>query len=241
MDLFGAGQVIGSAIDAGANIYAQHSARVASENMYRQRYQIMVNDLKKAGLNPMLAYMKDAGTPPSVGGGQVSNGFSGAFMRAEQAKQASAQAQLLKDQSLVAQSQADLNSATAAKTRAETLGEGQYWQVKDSERMRNEAQGWHADALAAQVKRMLPSLAGKADAEKEIAELSIEHYRNLNEYEKTRFRKQLGVMSEDIQRLSSSAHHMSDAINPLKVLKFLDGMDDEDNARRGGSYSKRRR
>lgn len=43
----------------------QHQAQDFSEGMYRNRYQNQMEDMKKAGLNPMLAYMTGAAGSPS--------------------------------------------------------------------------------------------------------------------------------------------------------------------------------
>lgn len=44
----------------------QHSAQDYNTQMYGQRYQMQVQDLKAAGLNPMMAYQQGAGSAPSV-------------------------------------------------------------------------------------------------------------------------------------------------------------------------------
>lgn len=97
----GLGSIIGA---AGGNLLTHwgqgmidqgfaNDARAASEDMYRRRYRIMVHDLKAAGLNPMLAYMKDAGTPPNVGPASGSGGFDFAGASAKQAQSEFTEAQ----------------------------------------------------------------------------------------------------------------------------------------------------
>lgn len=68
--------ILGAAIGAGSGLLSgwlnnnaamarQHDANNFSAGMYGNRYQIMVRDLKRAGLNPMLAYMNGPGGSPS--------------------------------------------------------------------------------------------------------------------------------------------------------------------------------
>lgn len=58
-------------------------------DMYKQRYQFQVEDLKKAGLNPMLAYQQAAPAAPAGAMGQmdapdlVSSARAGMLMKAE--------------------------------------------------------------------------------------------------------------------------------------------------------------
>lgn len=61
-----------TALDAAGSMFGQrlalqrqHQGQDFSEQMFRSRYQMTVEDLKRAGLNPMLAYSSGAGGQPS--------------------------------------------------------------------------------------------------------------------------------------------------------------------------------
>jgi hypothetical protein len=116
---------IASAAAGGLNFLGQKDAnatnmQLAQNQMDFQRemsntsYQRAVEDMKKAGLNPMLAYSQGGASSPGGASTTVQNKFSGAVQ--------AAQAQQLQNESIKQlQSQTMLNNSTAAKTQAETL------------------------------------------------------------------------------------------------------------------------
>lgn len=69
----------------------QHDAQGYDTQMYMSRYQLMVEDLKRAGLNPMLAYSQGPGSAPSSPIGQGANFNTDPFGAAIRTKVASAQ------------------------------------------------------------------------------------------------------------------------------------------------------
>ena len=80
MDIFGGQQTN----QANANL--QNSANQFSAQQFATRYQTTVEDLTKAGLNPMLAYGQGGGSPPSsVGIAQQTNPYQRASGYAQQA------------------------------------------------------------------------------------------------------------------------------------------------------------
>jgi hypothetical protein len=128
---------IASAAAGGLNYLGQKDAnstnmQLAQNQMDFQRemsntsYQRGVEDMKKAGLNPMLAYSKGGATTPGGASTTVQNKFSGAVQ--------AAQAQQLQNESIKQiQSQTMLNNSTAAKTQADTL--------LSQQELRNRSQG----------------------------------------------------------------------------------------------------
>jgi len=97
--------VIGGILD---NIFAgnrQEDAQAFSAQQYATRYQTQVEDMKKAGLNPMLSASTGASGQPSGTVSSPGNNFSNAGMQMAQIANIKAQT--------------ELNSANAAKARVE--------------------------------------------------------------------------------------------------------------------------
>lgn len=61
-----AGSLFSSAFDVWAGRQAAEDQRAFDERAYRHRYQWQMEDMRKAGLNPMLAYMQSPGAGPST-------------------------------------------------------------------------------------------------------------------------------------------------------------------------------
>lgn len=90
-----------------------------NSNAYATRYQTMVGDLKKAGLNPMLAYSLGAGSGPSVGMASSSAG-SGAISSPGGGGNVGSAAINAFNASRIASAQSANLEATTAKTAQET-------------------------------------------------------------------------------------------------------------------------
>lgn len=95
------------------------SAQNFSAQQYATRYQTTVDDLKAAGLNPMLAYGQGPGTSPSGVQAPVQNALGSAVESYNKTKATSAASALQEEQINQSKSQTTLNSAQAAKAVAE--------------------------------------------------------------------------------------------------------------------------
>jgi len=212
-----------------------HDSKVSAEDFARRRYQMMVTDLKKAGLNPMLAYMRDPGNTPQMPLPNIKGpNIMGSLVN-------SAQMAVAKAQTSALQSQADLNSANAAEVRSRTYGDGEFSKLKDSERYRNEASGQQADAAAAQTRALIPAMVKKANAEAEITELGIEKARNFNRAEFTAFKREVAPFLDDAVKAAGAMNSAASAISPTRIWDRIERAWESEQTQRGGRYSQRRR
>lgn len=70
------GDVLGSYMTGRFNKKEAAKQRLFAKNMYRRRYQYTMEDMRKAGLNPLLAGEVGAGTPPQGVAAQAGPGSS---------------------------------------------------------------------------------------------------------------------------------------------------------------------
>ena len=91
-----------------------------SAQQYASRYQTTVQDLTKAGLNPMLAYSQGPGTAPTASQvAPMQNALGNAVEGFNRTRGTSAQTALQQEQAKQAESQVHLNSAQAVKATSE--------------------------------------------------------------------------------------------------------------------------
>lgn len=212
------GSVGGSLASDALNIWSANEARKASENMYRHRYRTMVADLKAAGLNPMLAYMKDAGTPPTTTPGHASGDLG---MVINEARKSSAQSNLMRMQEEQVEAVTDKTRAEAEKVRAETS-----WidREKEASVYRDKSSGQLNDAIAATRSALRPGELQKLNSEAEAAELMLPYYRNLSEAEKSEFKQKISPYLKDAESLSRTAATGAALLNISKIFSILDGL-----------------
>jgi hypothetical protein len=71
---------LGAHYNSSLALHRQHDAQDFDREMFGSRYQMQTEDMKKAGLNPMLSYMSGApGSPTSSAASASGTDLSGAF------------------------------------------------------------------------------------------------------------------------------------------------------------------
>jgi hypothetical protein len=115
---------------------AQSQANLASANQFSAeqfatRYQTTVKDLEASGLNPMLAYGATPNAPTSGAPAPVQNALGNATSAYQTSRATTAQTALQNEQLKQTATQADLNSASAAKQRSDTAVSLKDAQLKD--------------------------------------------------------------------------------------------------------------
>lgn len=108
------GAVGGALIGAAGSYFSSKSSADYAERSYKHRYRWMVNDLQKAGLNPMLAVGQSPGSPPQPSYQNVGEGAVKGMAAGVSAKMALAQIEQIKAQTAQAESSALVNQQTAA-------------------------------------------------------------------------------------------------------------------------------
>lgn len=119
--------VIGGLMQNKYNMDAQEDVQDFQKWMFEHRYRLQMEDMQKAGLNPMLSYTQGPPGPPSGGGSSgASPDLVGALSTATQMKRTDselqtqeAQRQLMLTQGAQNVANTDLASQQAAKTAAE--------------------------------------------------------------------------------------------------------------------------
>lgn len=111
-----AAAAIGAGIGAAGSIFSSKQSADYAEESYKHRYQWMVKDLRKAGLNPMLAVSQGPGSPPQPN-------FQDPGEGAARGAAAGSAAALARQQAKLLQTQEDAARATANKTDAEGVAQ----------------------------------------------------------------------------------------------------------------------
>jgi len=126
------GSVVGGALSAGGAMSAGQASAQAAKRAYKHRYQWTVGDLRKAGLNPMLAISQGAPVPnspqmPNVGEAAVSGAAKGsaavtaAKIAKEQITNIAFDTNLKNEQAGAAQATAESARASARLNNAEAV------------------------------------------------------------------------------------------------------------------------
>lgn len=159
------GGLLGAGASAGLSYLMAKDAREAQREAYQNRYQWMMQDMRKAGLNPILAYKTSPGNVGQMAAATVPN-FAGsateAFGAVTRARQAKAQiAQIgkemqardkdieLRDRQIELTGQQFHNERTKAafyRNQAMLMGYQAQAAGLDIPRMKREADFWNSDA-----------------------------------------------------------------------------------------------
>lgn len=97
--------LLGGALSAGGDLLGARLGRGAAstgakkaKKLYMRRYQLTMDDMRRAGLNPILAYQGIGGQPPNVAAAKVPNMMQGMVSSAVAAGRAANEIKLLKSQ-----------------------------------------------------------------------------------------------------------------------------------------------
>lgn len=103
MDPVITGGLVAGGLNLVGDIFSQSNARAA----FKSRYQDTVKDMKKAGLNPALAYGQGGGNPQTHPFGDIGSAAVEGATRTSSAKQAAANTELTKAQTELLRAQKD--------------------------------------------------------------------------------------------------------------------------------------
>lgn len=123
----GGGGLIGGAASSGLSFLASKQAYNRAKKMYKSRYQWTMEDMRKAGLNPILAYQQGVGSPgtanmtkiPDLAAGMAGMGQAGTAekRRKDERGRITSEASLRAAGVATARTQAQLNTQLAKESR----------------------------------------------------------------------------------------------------------------------------
>lgn len=122
--------LIGGALSSGLSFLAAKQARDFVEKMTRHRYQYQMEDMRLAGLNPILSYSQAPPGGPGSGMAQIAD-MAGSMAKGAAAGESSARTtkvaderKLITQQTVTSAAQADAANASASNSRADALLKG---------------------------------------------------------------------------------------------------------------------
>lgn len=114
------GTIGGAAVGGAGAYFAAKQAQRAQKEFYRNRHQWEVEDLRRAGLNPILSATQGPGSAPSVAQANISQGIQSGINSARQAKMINAELEAIESAADRDKSQANTN---------EWIANNQQWQA----------------------------------------------------------------------------------------------------------------
>ncbi len=119
--------IAGDAFAAQSNIDEAQKSRDFTADIYQRRYQWTMADMKKAGLNPILAYKQGAGGPGGSAMAHVGSSAAGALPAVNTAIQAEAVENTIKKQEEEIKNLAEQRKNTKADTQLKGVQQGNIW------------------------------------------------------------------------------------------------------------------
>lgn len=138
------------------SLKSQHQAQDFSENMYKHRYQWQVEDMKKAGINPMMSYMSGAPSgPSSSAAASKGSNVAGSI---NDTRIASAQEANLAANTKKQLQEADTSAALSRNYEQDTLLKGGMLPYYSSLIVHETASAKQADAATAKIRAEIPQV-----------------------------------------------------------------------------------